>query len=82
MCYNKDRQIGPVSKQERAKAVNRFTLEFLNEFADVNGGIDWEKLLRFNSGKETYARAAKPATERVSKRKAKGKENTPGLEPS
>lgn len=39
-------------EQERAKAVNRFTLEFLNEFADVNGGIDWEKLLRFNSARK------------------------------
>lgn len=35
---------------ERDKAVNRFTLEFLTEFASADGGIDWNKLLRFNSG--------------------------------
>lgn len=37
-------------EEERAKAVNRFTLEFLQEFSTEDGGIDWEKLLRFNSG--------------------------------
>jgi hypothetical protein len=33
------------------KAVNRFEREFLIEFATQDGGIDWEKLLHFNSGK-------------------------------
>lgn len=37
-------------EDERAKAVNRFTREFLQEFSRDDGGIDWEKLLRFNSG--------------------------------
>jgi hypothetical protein len=37
-------------EKEWAKAVNRFELEFLNEFATPEGGIDWEKLVHFNSG--------------------------------
>lgn len=36
--------------REYAKAVNRFTKEFLNEFSMPDGSIDWEKLVRFNSG--------------------------------
>lgn len=36
--------------REYAKAVNRFTKEFLNEFSSEDGTIDWEKLVRFNSG--------------------------------
>lgn len=41
-----------VYEQEWSKAVNRFEREFLNEFATEDGGIDWEKLARFNSGKD------------------------------
>jgi predicted phage gp36 major capsid-like protein len=37
-------------QQEWAKAVNRFTRGLLNEFADSNGALDWEKILRFNAG--------------------------------
>jgi hypothetical protein len=37
-------------EKEWNKAVNRFEREFLNEFATPDGGIDWEKLVRFNSG--------------------------------
>jgi hypothetical protein len=33
------------------KTLNRFTREFLNEFADQSGDVDWRKLLEFNSGK-------------------------------
>jgi len=35
---------------ERDKAVNRFTREFLEDFAAADGAIDWEKLVTFNSG--------------------------------
>jgi hypothetical protein len=35
---------------ERDKAVNRFTREFLEDFATADGAIDWEKLVTFNSG--------------------------------
>lgn len=34
-----------------AKLVNKFTKQFLDEFS-VDGEIDWEKLVRFNSGKK------------------------------
>lgn len=30
--------------------INKFTREFSNEFCKENGEIDWEKLVRFNSG--------------------------------
>ncbi|HZU65643.1 MAG TPA: PmeII family type II restriction endonuclease [Ktedonobacteraceae bacterium] len=39
-------------EKEWAKALNRFELDFLNNFGNPDGSIDWEKLLRFNSGKE------------------------------
>lgn len=32
------------------KAANRLVKEFTNEFCYDDGGIDWEKLVRFNSG--------------------------------
>ncbi len=35
---------------EYAKVLNKFTLEFSLEFCDIDGGIDWGKLLQFNSG--------------------------------
>lgn len=38
-------------EKERGKAVNRLTLEFLQDFSTPDGGIDWDSLLRFNSGK-------------------------------
>jgi len=33
-------------------AVNLFTKEFIDEFCKKNGSINWEKLVRFNSGKD------------------------------
>ena len=38
--------------KEWAKALNRFEHDFLNNFGNSDGSIDWEKLLRYNSGKE------------------------------
>lgn len=38
-------------QDEWKKAINRFTREFLNNFATPDGDIDWEKLVIFNSGK-------------------------------
>ncbi|MCF7839758.1 MAG: cytosolic protein [Candidatus Marinimicrobia bacterium] len=35
--------------QSYSQMVNRFTLEFGREFCDSDGGINWEKLVRFNS---------------------------------
>jgi hypothetical protein len=38
-------------EEEWAKTINRFTRDFLLEFANADGSIDWEKLVKFNSGK-------------------------------
>ena len=35
---------------EYSKLINRFTIEFADEFCKKNGEINWEKLLEFNSG--------------------------------
>lgn len=37
---------------EYQKAVNRYVREFTVDFCKPDGAIDWEKLLRFNSGKD------------------------------
>ncbi len=35
-----------------AQIINKFTLDFMNEFC-VDGKVDWKKLVKFNSGKES-----------------------------
>ena len=35
---------------ERAKVVNRFTKQFIEDFCDPSGAIDWARLVEFNSG--------------------------------
>lgn len=42
----------PTFRQELVKAENRLVKEFSIHFVDVDGGIDWKKLVQFNSGKE------------------------------
>ncbi len=37
--------------EEYAKVINKFTLEFSQEYCDNSGKIMWEKLVRLNSGK-------------------------------
>ena len=37
-------------EKEKDKIINRFTREFLTEFCDPSGVIDWVKLVQFNSG--------------------------------
>ncbi len=37
-------------RQEYARLLNRISAEFIRDFCDESGMIDWEKLLRFNSG--------------------------------
>ena len=32
-----------------SQMINKFTIEFGNDFCDSNGAIDWEKLVKFNS---------------------------------
>jgi hypothetical protein len=34
-----------------SQMINKFTREFANDFCKINGEIDWEKLVRFNSAK-------------------------------
>ncbi|ANU18970.1 hypothetical protein BBI15_01370 [Planococcus plakortidis] len=41
----------PVYKSAFDAAVNRFTGEFINDFCNKDGTINWEKLVAFNSGK-------------------------------
>jgi hypothetical protein len=50
-------------EEEWSKAVNRFEREFLADFADKTGGIDWEKLTQFNSGKEVQKFTGRKAAE-------------------
>ncbi len=35
-----------------SKLINRFTMEFSSQFCCSDGGIDWEKLVRYNSGQK------------------------------
>ncbi len=37
---------------EYAKVLNRFTEQFIADFCKPNGSIDWDRMLKFNSGKE------------------------------
>jgi len=38
--------------QEYDRILNQFTIEFANQFS-LDGKIDWEKLVKINSGKES-----------------------------
>jgi len=33
-----------------SKMIHKFTVQFLNEFCNENGEVDWQKLVKFNSG--------------------------------
>ena len=46
-------------EKEWDKALNRFEYEFLSNFGNPDGSIDWEKLLRYNSGKDKVPWVAK-----------------------
>lgn len=39
-------------QEEYAKVINRFTLEFSQEFCHETGAIDWDRLVKFSSSKE------------------------------
>lgn len=41
-----------VYKKAWAAAINRFTAEFIKDFCNLDGSINWEKLVRFNSGED------------------------------
>ena len=38
--------------EQYTQMINKFTKEFVNMFCDNNGIIDWEKLVKYNSGKQ------------------------------
>lgn len=35
---------------EKNRVVNRFTKQFLDDYCDISGNIDWDKLVEYNSG--------------------------------
>lgn len=47
---NKAKQKNSEFKIEYAKIINKFTLQFSKEFCTSDGAIDWEKLVKYNSG--------------------------------
>jgi len=38
---------------EKAKLINRFTRDFIDEYCDEEGEISWDEIIRFNSGNLT-----------------------------
>jgi len=49
------------------QAVNRFTAEFIENFCETNGAIDWEKLVRFGSSAKPPRRTRQPKRQRNKK---------------
>jgi hypothetical protein len=50
-CYGKD------SSPDKDTVLNKFTLAFTQEFCEVDGRIEWSKLLVFNSGSAKWLKA-------------------------
>jgi hypothetical protein len=48
---HKAKERNELFSEEYAKVINKFTLEFSQEYCDHSGKIMWEKLVKFNSGK-------------------------------
>jgi len=48
---NKAKERNDEFQKSYSKMINKFTKEFSNTYCDDNGEIDWEKLVRYNSGK-------------------------------
>jgi hypothetical protein len=44
-------QRNEIFKDHYSQVVNRFTREFSNTYCDEQGAINWEDLLKYNSGK-------------------------------
>lgn len=38
--------------EEHSKVINELTIEFAKEYCDDSGAINWERLVKFNSGKK------------------------------
>ncbi|WP_061569712.1 PmeII family type II restriction endonuclease [Caldibacillus debilis] len=52
LMKNKPQEHSVEFKKAWDAAINRFTREFVETFCDENGNIDWESLVKFNSGKD------------------------------
>jgi hypothetical protein len=50
--------------QAYGELVNRLSREFLNEYSNAQGGIDWEKLVRFNSSMPIKTPKTRPVKKR------------------
>jgi hypothetical protein len=48
---HKARERNEEFQKSYAQMINKFTKEFSNTYCNDNGEIDWEKLVKFNSGK-------------------------------
>ena len=48
-----------------SKMINRFTIEFAKDFCDIDGGIDWKKLVEFNSATEQPLVSRKPSKKKT-----------------
>jgi len=48
---HKARERNDEFQKSYTQMINKFTKQFANEFCNDNGEIDWEKLVRFNSGR-------------------------------
>jgi hypothetical protein len=52
LMKDKPQQHLPTFRKAYDAALNRFTAEFVTDFCFPDGTINWEKLVKFNSGKE------------------------------
>ncbi len=46
------KQRNEMFQEEYTKKINLLTKEFISDFCKIDGSIDWEKLVKFNSGRE------------------------------
>jgi len=53
LMKNKPQEHLPTYREAWDAAVNRFTRDFTQDFCAEDGSIDWEKLVQYNSGKQT-----------------------------
>jgi hypothetical protein len=68
---HKSQEKNEIFLESYSKLINKFTLDFAIEYCKANGEIDWEKLVRFNSG--ILQTIAKPASKARPARVAKAR---------
>jgi len=54
-----------------AQVRTKFTAQFIEKFCDKNFGIDWDRIVRFNSGVPVATKAVKAAAKKIAKKKSK-----------